>query len=102
MQNNCKEVMHLKEILINYKDIEKVLSNIKSSIISFKTDLPKSIADHNKLNLVTEIEEINKQLELVLKNYQALLMKNEEMTSNSIKMMKASDESLANSMINNS
>jgi hypothetical protein len=83
-----------KEIKIRYDEVEKVLNKVKTSAGLIEHKAP-SIEGGNKLNIVTKMTDINKDLATLAQSYQALLLANIEATQSSVKTMKETDETIS-------
>ena len=86
-----------KEIKIRYDEVEKVLNKVKTSTGLIGVTAP-SIEGGNKLNTVTKMTDINKDLATLAQSYQALLLANIEATQSSVKTMKETDEAISASI----
>ena len=86
-----------KEIKIRYDEVEKVLNKVKTSTGLIRVTAP-SIEGGNKLNTVTKMTDINKDLATLAQSYQALLLANIEATQSSVETMKETDEAISASI----
>lgn len=85
------------EIKIVYADAIDALAKVKASTQALEASF-ESIKGENVLDLVTTVNELNIAFQNFVKEYQALLLENEQATRDSIQAMKTTDEQIAASI----
>ena len=83
------------EVKIQYGEVEKALSQLRSAIQSLETNIPSNIGGQNVLDIVERLNKLNSQLEETLAAYKDLLMRNEQATVDSVDMMEETDLQLS-------
>lgn len=80
---------------VKKNDIEQALSKLKSSTSTLQTSLPQSIQGNNVLDLVTELNNLNRAIEEMAQSYKQLLIQNEEATRQSVQFIVDTDKKLS-------
>ncbi|MFS0905936.1 YwqI/YxiC family protein [Priestia aryabhattai] len=84
-----------KEILMKYSEIDTALSQLQLSAQALDPSFPQDMKGLNVLDTMDRLSDINTKLEALLKSYQALLIKSEQMAGNSVELMKEADQKLS-------
>ncbi|KLV26717.1 YxiC [Niallia circulans] len=82
------------EIKFDYSGIESVLKKMDTNITAFQANLPENNAKNNKLDLLTELEEVNASFVKIINEYKTLLLKNASTVRSSVTLMRETDEAL--------
>ncbi|MEM5594615.1 DUF5344 family protein [Niallia circulans] len=65
-----------------------------TNITAFQANLPENNAKNNKLDLLTELEEVNASFVKIINEYKTLLLKNASTVRSSVTLMRETDEAL--------
>ncbi|MEW4266767.1 YwqI/YxiC family protein [Priestia megaterium] len=84
-----------KEILMKYSEIDTALSQLRLSAQALDPSFPQGIKGLNVLDIMDKLSDINTKLEALLKSYQALLIKSEQMAGSSVELMREADQKLS-------
>lgn len=86
------------EIKIIYEEVEKGLSTLKTATEAVSTTFTECIQGDNMLDTKEIINALNVSLQNLVKEYQTLLLANEQATHDAVQTMKETDEHLGTSM----
>ncbi|MEC2071037.1 YwqI/YxiC family protein [Alkalihalophilus marmarensis] len=85
----------MSEIKIIYADVEQELAKLQTAVQALDPSMPSSVGENNVLDVVDRLNQLNQQLNQMVEAYQALLLKNEEDTRQSIETMKQADQNVS-------
>ncbi|MFC4025269.1 YwqI/YxiC family protein [Oceanobacillus longus] len=83
------------EIRVNQSEIEQNLSKIKATTDSLQPAIPTNIGNGNRLDVVAKLNELNHSLEQMVQSYKELLLRNEELTRQSVQGMADADREIS-------
>lgn len=86
------------EIKIRYSDVEQELSKVESAVQQVDATYPSGIGEGNVLDVVTRLNELSNDLQQVIEQYQALVLKNVESTRQSLDIMQETDHQIGSSI----
>ncbi|MCM3715936.1 YwqI/YxiC family protein [Halalkalibacter oceani] len=86
------------EIKILYSDVEQELAKVESAVQQVDGTYPSSIGEGNVLDVVTRLNELSTELQLVIEQYQMLVLKNIESTRQSLEVMRETDHQISSSI----
>ncbi|ADC49948.1 hypothetical protein BpOF4_09465 [Alkalihalophilus pseudofirmus OF4] len=85
----------MSEIKIIYADVEQELAKLQTAVQALDPSMPSSVGENNVLDVVDRLNQLNQQMNQMVEAYQALLLKNEEDTRQSIETMKQADQNVS-------
>lgn len=88
------------EAEINFKqvEIERALSELKLSTKALQASFPCDITGNNMLEVVDKLNKLNQTINQLTEAYKVLLLKNEELTSQSVQLMVEADLQISSSI----
>ncbi|RKL67266.1 hypothetical protein CR203_12220 [Salipaludibacillus neizhouensis] len=83
------------EIKIQRGPVNKGIKDLQSSSQSLNTSFSKEIEGENKLEIVTNVNEIKQQYDEIMMRFTSLMTKNLQSTEEAVTSMEATDEHVA-------
>ncbi|MFC7372572.1 DUF5344 family protein [Fictibacillus iocasae] len=90
------------KIQIKYENIAEVLKGMQVASAKLNRNFPESLFEGNQLDTINELKDINESFEKLIENYKNLLHKNQLMVTQSVALMKETDNNLKSAMSVNS